>query len=169
MIRCSWAVNQHIRMISEGSCDTEDCSNDAENSALHQRKKKHFKWYSNRKQLFKLWEIHNIAALLYFESNKCSLKNKKISIIIYMLNINYIILHSFCFPHVYMLMFMLRSQFTQTITSAPHVSPLLIRFIRQIDCSVPLIWSFISESGLLHYCSWSPQTCIVMIFFPLYR
>ncbi len=25
---------QHIRMISEGSCDTEDWSNDAENSAL---------------------------------------------------------------------------------------------------------------------------------------
>ncbi len=23
-------------MISEGSCDTEDCNNDAENSALHQ-------------------------------------------------------------------------------------------------------------------------------------
>ncbi len=32
-----WAVNQHIRMISEGSCDTEDWSNDAENSALHCR------------------------------------------------------------------------------------------------------------------------------------
>ncbi len=30
----SWAANQHIRMISEGSCDTEDWSNDAENSAL---------------------------------------------------------------------------------------------------------------------------------------
>ncbi len=30
----SWAVNQHIRMISEGSFDTEDWSNDAENSAL---------------------------------------------------------------------------------------------------------------------------------------
>ncbi len=30
----SYAVNQHIRMISEGSCDTEDCSNDADNSAL---------------------------------------------------------------------------------------------------------------------------------------
>ncbi len=30
----SWAVNQHIRVISDGSCDTEDCSNDAENSAL---------------------------------------------------------------------------------------------------------------------------------------
>ncbi len=28
----SWAVNQHIRMISEGSSDTEDWSNDAENS-----------------------------------------------------------------------------------------------------------------------------------------
>ncbi len=29
-----WAANQHIRMSSEGSCDTEDWSNDAENSAL---------------------------------------------------------------------------------------------------------------------------------------
>ncbi len=29
-----WAANQYIRMISEGSCDTEDCSNDAENTAL---------------------------------------------------------------------------------------------------------------------------------------
>ncbi len=29
----SWA-NQYIRMISEGSCDTEDWTNDAENSAL---------------------------------------------------------------------------------------------------------------------------------------
>ncbi len=29
----SWVPNQHIRMISEGSCDTEDWSNDAENSA----------------------------------------------------------------------------------------------------------------------------------------
>ncbi len=30
----SWAANQYIRMISEGSCDTEDWSNDAENSDL---------------------------------------------------------------------------------------------------------------------------------------
>ncbi len=30
----SWVANQHIRMISKGSCDTEDWSNDAENSAL---------------------------------------------------------------------------------------------------------------------------------------
>ncbi len=33
-----WAVNQYIRMISEGSRDPEDC-NDAENSALHLRNK----------------------------------------------------------------------------------------------------------------------------------
>jgi len=33
--KCFWAdIDQHIRMISEGSCDTEDWSNDAENSAL---------------------------------------------------------------------------------------------------------------------------------------
>ncbi len=30
----SWAANQHIWIISEGSCDTEDWSNDAENTAL---------------------------------------------------------------------------------------------------------------------------------------
>ncbi len=48
----SWTVSQHIRMISEGSCDTEDWSNDAENSALHHRSKLHFKIYSNRKHLF---------------------------------------------------------------------------------------------------------------------
>ncbi len=30
-------INQHIRMISERSCDTEDWSNDAENSALRHR------------------------------------------------------------------------------------------------------------------------------------
>ncbi len=30
----SGAANQHIRMISEGSCDTEDWSDDAGNSAL---------------------------------------------------------------------------------------------------------------------------------------
>jgi len=30
----SSAANPHIRLISEGSCDTEDWSNDAEKSAL---------------------------------------------------------------------------------------------------------------------------------------
>ncbi len=28
--KCFWAANQHIRMISEESCDTEDWNNDAE-------------------------------------------------------------------------------------------------------------------------------------------
>ncbi len=39
-------------MISEGSCDAEYWSNDAENSALHHRNTFYFKRYSNRKQLF---------------------------------------------------------------------------------------------------------------------
>ncbi len=29
-----WTANQHIRMISEGSCDTEDLSSEAENVVL---------------------------------------------------------------------------------------------------------------------------------------
>ncbi len=37
-----WAANQCIRMISEGSCDTEDRSNDAEILALHHRNKLYF-------------------------------------------------------------------------------------------------------------------------------
>ncbi len=41
----SWAVNQHVRMISEGSCDTGDGNNDAEKSALHHRNKLYFKMY----------------------------------------------------------------------------------------------------------------------------
>ncbi len=45
-------ANQNIRMISEGSCNTEDWSNDAKNSALKSQEKLHFKIYSNRKQLF---------------------------------------------------------------------------------------------------------------------
>ncbi len=39
---------KHIWMISEGSCDTEDWSNDAENTDLHHRNKLHFKIYLNR-------------------------------------------------------------------------------------------------------------------------
>ncbi len=37
-----WEVNQYIRMISEGSCDTEVWSNGAENS-LHDSNTLHFK------------------------------------------------------------------------------------------------------------------------------
>jgi len=39
-------------MISGGSCDSEDWSNDAENSALRHRNKLYFKEYLNRKVLF---------------------------------------------------------------------------------------------------------------------
>jgi len=39
----SWEANHQIRMNSEGSCDTEDWSNDAENSALNHRNTLHFK------------------------------------------------------------------------------------------------------------------------------
>ncbi len=39
-------------MIYEGSSDTEDWSNDAENSALYHMNKLHFKICSNRKQSF---------------------------------------------------------------------------------------------------------------------
>jgi len=56
------AENQHIRMISEGSCDTEDCSNDAENSALSlQNILKHIKSYFQFYQYFTI-----LLFLLYF-------------------------------------------------------------------------------------------------------
>ncbi len=38
-------------MISEGSCDTEDWSRDAENSALYHMNKLHFEMHSTRKKL----------------------------------------------------------------------------------------------------------------------
>jgi len=34
VINVYWAAHHHIRVISEGSCDTEHWRNDAENSAL---------------------------------------------------------------------------------------------------------------------------------------
>jgi len=43
-------LDKHIRMISEGSCDTEDWSNDAEK---HSALTLHFKIYSNAKDVFK--------------------------------------------------------------------------------------------------------------------
>ncbi len=43
MRNVTWAAHQHINMISEGSCDTEDWSNDTENSALRHRNKLYFK------------------------------------------------------------------------------------------------------------------------------
>ncbi len=52
------------RMISERSCDTKDWSNDAENSALHQRNKLHFKMYFKIKQFF--FNCNNISQYYWF-------------------------------------------------------------------------------------------------------
>ncbi len=43
------SIKYLILKFSEGLCDTEDWSNNAENSALHHRNKLHFNIYSNRK------------------------------------------------------------------------------------------------------------------------
>ncbi len=62
--KISWAANQHI---SEVSCDTEDWSNDAENTALHHRKNGILK-YINENSYFKILIIfHNVTVLLYFD------------------------------------------------------------------------------------------------------
>ncbi len=47
-------LDQHIRMISEGSCDTEVWSNDAENSDLHHKSKLHFYYIFTQNNYFKL-------------------------------------------------------------------------------------------------------------------
>ncbi len=64
------AANQHIRLISKVSCDTEDWSNDAENSALHHRNKLLLKTYYNR-SYFKqhVWLSHDFvhAFILLFK------------------------------------------------------------------------------------------------------
>uniref|UniRef100_A0A673JLY9 SEC63 domain-containing protein n=1 Tax=Sinocyclocheilus rhinocerous TaxID=307959 RepID=A0A673JLY9_9TELE len=62
----------HIRMISEGSCDTEDCSDDAENAALHHTNKLHFKIYSNRKHSFQIIIIifHSITLFTRKQDSK---------------------------------------------------------------------------------------------------
>ncbi len=75
IIIVSWTVNQHIRMISKGSCATEDWSNDAENSALRHRNKLHFKIYSIL--IILLLYITILTYLLHFWSNKCSLGEHK--------------------------------------------------------------------------------------------
>ncbi len=54
-------------MISEGSCDIEDWSNDAENSALHHRNKLHFTIYLNGKQFFKILIIVMSVFVFWFE------------------------------------------------------------------------------------------------------
>ncbi len=51
--------NQRIRMISEGSCDTEDWSSGCSKIQLcHYRNKWHLTIYSNRKQLYRLFPMY---------------------------------------------------------------------------------------------------------------
>ncbi len=57
--------NQHIRMISEGSCDTEDWSNEAENSALITEINYILKYIKTENRYFKLWSY---LAILQFSS-----------------------------------------------------------------------------------------------------
>ncbi len=58
-------------MISEGSCDTKDCNNDSENSALHNMYKLHLKCIKIENSHFKLqWYFTILLFLLYFWSNK---------------------------------------------------------------------------------------------------
>ncbi len=40
-IHFSWAANQHIRMISEWSCDAKDQSNDSENYKINRSQEKY--------------------------------------------------------------------------------------------------------------------------------
>ncbi len=49
-----FSSNQNIRMISEGSCDTEDLSYDAENSDLHHRNKFNLQYIRIENNSFKL-------------------------------------------------------------------------------------------------------------------
>ncbi len=59
-------------MISEGSCDTEDWSNDAENSALLHMNKLCFKVYLIAKIFHKFCSF-----VLYFWSNRYSINEHK--------------------------------------------------------------------------------------------
>ncbi len=61
-------------MISEGSCDTEDWSNDAENSALNHRNKLHFNKYMKIENSYFILKYY---FLLYFQPNKCNLGEQK--------------------------------------------------------------------------------------------
>ncbi len=61
----SWAANQHLGVISEGSCDTEDWSNDAENSALQHRNKLHFKCIQSYFKMIQYFAYY-YGFLLYF-------------------------------------------------------------------------------------------------------
>ncbi len=63
-----WAVNQHIRLISEGSCDNDDWD-DAENSSLHHRNKLYFKIIKYNISLSNIF-LNNISKYYSFYINK---------------------------------------------------------------------------------------------------
>ncbi len=50
--KCFLSSRSAYYVFSEESCDTEDWSNDAENSAWNHRNKLHFKIFSNSKKFF---------------------------------------------------------------------------------------------------------------------
>jgi len=58
-------------VISEGSCDTEDFSNDAENSALHHRNKLHFKYIKteNRFTFFTIFINITVVYCIFYQIN----------------------------------------------------------------------------------------------------
>jgi len=71
IITVSWLSDHHIRVISEGSCDTEDWSNDAG----HHRNKLHFTVYSHREQMIYTRIIFHIFTVFFIKS--CSLGEQK--------------------------------------------------------------------------------------------
>jgi len=66
IIIVSWAANHQIKMISEGSCNIADWTNDAENSALHHSTKLLFKLYLNRKLFFFYCNISQYYFIVVF-------------------------------------------------------------------------------------------------------
>ncbi len=76
--KCFWAANQHTGMISKGSCDTEDWSNDAENSALHHKNKLHYKVIIIENSSFKLHCFTILLFLLYFDQINAALVNNQL-------------------------------------------------------------------------------------------
>ncbi len=86
IINVSWAPNQHIRMISEGSCDTEDWSNDCwkfsfaitginvlqYKSYLNCNNISHYYWF------YHIFDQINAALVTYFMNIKKNLTDSKI-------------------------------------------------------------------------------------------
>ncbi len=65
-------LSKNPEKISEGSCDTEDWSKDAENSDLHHRNKLYFKIHSNGKELFETVIIFHCFYYIFNPINTAS-------------------------------------------------------------------------------------------------